>query len=51
MDKKNVQKSNRRNLFAKIRRALGNLRNFFRTKNPRPWWCEKTRKATFAKCS
>jgi len=36
MDKKNVRKSNRRNLFAQKRAALGNLRNFFRTKNPRP---------------
>ena len=29
MDKKNVQKSNRRNLFVQKRAALGNLRNFF----------------------
>ena len=31
MDKIDVQKSNRRNLFVKNRRALGNLRNFFRS--------------------
>jgi hypothetical protein len=29
MDKKNVQKSNRRNLFVQKRAALGDLRNFF----------------------
>ena len=32
-----VQKSNRRNTFGKIRRALGNLRNFFRTRVMAPY--------------
>jgi len=36
MDKKNVQKSNRRKTFGKKRAALGNLRNFLGTKIIRP---------------
>jgi hypothetical protein len=41
LDKKNVRKSLRRYLFAQKRAALGNLRNFFRTKIPKALWCEK----------
>jgi len=36
LDKKNVRKSLRRYLFAQKRALLGNLRNFFRTKIPKP---------------
>uniref|UniRef100_A0A6C0M313 Uncharacterized protein n=1 Tax=viral metagenome TaxID=1070528 RepID=A0A6C0M313_9ZZZZ len=41
MDKKNVQKSKPRNLFAQKRAALGNLRNFLGRKIMAPLWCEK----------
>ena len=37
MDKKNVQKSICRNLFAQKRAALGNLRNFFGDHFARPY--------------
>jgi len=43
-----VQKSNRRNTFGKIRRALGNLRNFFRTRIAWPYMLSL---ATFSKNS
>ena len=50
MDKKNVQKWDRRKTFVQIRRALGILRNFFGAKNTRPFMVSRFVKPFLQKC-